>query len=234
MSGRRRRLLPLQRRTMGEPVSYRTDHRLLIPSTSPARYACSHTSKGGDMPNSSVVSGILGCAVLVACGTAIAQDEGQALDTITVTGSNITYRDLLDTPAVSVTRPGDFLLLPITLVNDTRSEDGRKREIYATIEKMMGATGKLRPHLRRRLSAAPERAELSDSARQGREAPRCRQGIPIGAYRDQRQARRSAGTHARPARLRRESGTRRSHRNRYQQRNRAEPWRDPNATVTTS
>lgn len=65
-----------------------------------------------------------------------------SLDTITVTGSNISYRDLLDTPAVSVTRPGDFLLLPITLVNDTRSEDGRKREIYATIEKMMAATGK--------------------------------------------------------------------------------------------
>lgn len=73
---------------------------------------------------------------------AMAQDAGQALDTIVVTGSRISYRDLLDTPAVSVTRPGDYLMQPITLINDTRSEDGRKREIYATIQKMLAATGK--------------------------------------------------------------------------------------------
>jgi hypothetical protein len=71
-----------------------------------------------------------------------AQDGGQALETITVTGSRISYRDLLETPAVSVTVPGDFLLLSITLVNDTRSEEGRKHEIYATIQKMLGAAGK--------------------------------------------------------------------------------------------
>lgn len=93
------------------------------------------------MPHSRIVSRVLAFAAFAACAPVIAQ-EGAALDTITVTGSNITYRDLLDTPAVSVTRPGDFLLLPITLVNDTRSEDSRKREIYATIQKMMGATGK--------------------------------------------------------------------------------------------
>ncbi len=81
-------------------------------------------------------------AVLVALTSAsFAQDGGQALETITVTGSRITYRDLLDTPAVSITRPGDYLLLPITLINDTRSEEGRKREIYATIGKMIATTG---------------------------------------------------------------------------------------------
>jgi len=71
-----------------------------------------------------------------------AQDGGQALDTIVVTGSRISYRDLLETPAVSITVPGDYLLLTITLVNDARSEDGRKREMYATIEKMIAAAGK--------------------------------------------------------------------------------------------
>jgi len=82
-----------------------------------------------------------GVAFFVSVG-AVAQDGGQALETITVTGSRISYRDLLDTPAVSVTRPGDYLLLPITLINDTRSEEGRKHEIYATIQKMLAATGK--------------------------------------------------------------------------------------------
>src|SRR5690349_16677620 len=66
----------------------------------------------------------------------------EALETIEVVGSRISYHDLLDTPAVSLTRPGDYLLLPIKLTNDTRSEDGRKKEIYATIDKMVGAAGK--------------------------------------------------------------------------------------------
>jgi len=45
-------------------------------------------------------------ATVAAHATALAQDGGQALETITVTGSRISYHDLLDTPAVSVTRPG--------------------------------------------------------------------------------------------------------------------------------
>lgn len=82
----------------------------------------------------------LALAAVLASPSARAQNE--RLETIEVVGSRISYRDLLDTPAVSLTRPGDFLLLPITLSNDTRSEDGRKREIYATIDKMVAAAGK--------------------------------------------------------------------------------------------
>jgi hypothetical protein len=82
--------------------------------------------------------------VLAVSATAFtwAQDSGQALDTIVVTGSRISYHDLLDTPAVSLTVPGDYLMLSFTLVNDARSEEGRKHELYATIEKMVAASGK--------------------------------------------------------------------------------------------
>jgi hypothetical protein len=95
------------------------------------------------MPRLSAVARSLAITAVLAFSTnTLAQDGGQALETIVVTGSRISYRDLLDTPAVSVTVPGDFLLLTITLVNDTRSEEGRKHEIYATIEKMLGSAGK--------------------------------------------------------------------------------------------
>lgn len=70
-----------------------------------------------------------------------AQSGGESLETVVVTGSRISYRDLLDTPAVSITRPGDYLLLPITLVNDTRNERGRHDEIHATIRKLLAAAG---------------------------------------------------------------------------------------------
>lgn len=82
------------------------------------------------------------CACMSAAGSGVfAQDSSERLDTIVVTGSSISYRDLLDTPAVSITRPGDYLLLPITLTNDTRSESGREDEIYATIRKMLASAG---------------------------------------------------------------------------------------------
>jgi hypothetical protein len=92
------------------------------------------------MPHPRIAAFIL--AALVAPIVSFAQDDMQQLETVTVTGSRISYRDLLDTPAVSIRRSGDYLLLPITLINDTRSEDGRKREIYATIEKMIASSGK--------------------------------------------------------------------------------------------
>jgi hypothetical protein len=76
-----------------------------------------------------------------ASSTAWAQEGSEKLETIVVTGSRISYRDLLDTPAVSITRPADYLLLGFTLVNDTRNEDGRREEIYATIEKMQRQAG---------------------------------------------------------------------------------------------
>jgi hypothetical protein len=37
--------------------------------------------------------------------------------------------------------PGDYLLLPLTLVNDTRSEHGRGDDIHATIQKMLARAG---------------------------------------------------------------------------------------------
>lgn len=69
-------------------------------------------------------------------------DGTESLETIVVTGSRIGYRDLLDTPAVSITRPGDFLLLSLTLVNDTRNAQARESEIYATVQKMLARAGK--------------------------------------------------------------------------------------------
>lgn len=79
--------------------------------------------------------------LMVALPSAAFAQGNERLETIVVTGSRISYRDLLDTPAVAITRPGDYLLLPFTLVNDTRSEQGRKDEIYATIRKMLARTG---------------------------------------------------------------------------------------------
>jgi hypothetical protein len=78
---------------------------------------------------------------LVLSGTLLADDKGSSLDTITVTGSRISYRDLLDTPAISLTKPGDYLMQQITLINDSRSEETRKQEIYATIDRMLGEAG---------------------------------------------------------------------------------------------
>ena len=72
--------------------------------------------------------------------SAAAQEE--KLETIVVTGSRISYRDLLDTPAVSIRRPGDYLLLGVKLVNDTRNEAARHEEIHTTIRKMAAAAGK--------------------------------------------------------------------------------------------
>jgi hypothetical protein len=71
-----------------------------------------------------------------------AQDSGdEALDTVVVTGSRIGYRDLLDTPAVSLTKPGDFLLQSIVLTNDSRDEAMRRREIHETIAQLIAAAG---------------------------------------------------------------------------------------------
>ncbi len=69
----------------------------------------------------------------------LAQDEGNELDTITVTGSRIGYSDLLDTPAVSLTKPGDYLLQTIALSNDSRDAEMRKREIHETIAQLIAS-----------------------------------------------------------------------------------------------
>lgn len=74
---------------------------------------------------------------------ALAQEGGESveIDSVEVTGSRISYRELEGTPAISITKQGDYLLQKITLINDTRNEEGRKQEIYATIEKILSKTG---------------------------------------------------------------------------------------------
>ncbi|HJU40665.1 MAG TPA: hypothetical protein VJ724_13930, partial [Tahibacter sp.] len=83
---------------------------------------------------------IVGLAFATFAASVAAQEE--KLETIVVTGSRIGYRDLLDTPAVSIRRPGDWLLLGVALVNDTRNETARRDEMHATIRKMVAAAGK--------------------------------------------------------------------------------------------
>ncbi len=73
--------------------------------------------------------------------TAHAQDSSDELDTVVVTGSRIGYSDLLDTPAVSLTKPGDYLLQTIVLSNDSRDAELRKREVHETIAQLVAATG---------------------------------------------------------------------------------------------
>ena len=71
----------------------------------------------------------------------LAQDDGSMLDRIEVTGSRVTYRDLLDTPAISLTRRGDYLLQSITLINDTRDADTRRDELHRTIAGLVATAG---------------------------------------------------------------------------------------------
>lgn len=79
-------------------------------------------------------------AVLLAAGPAAAQDDS-TLDSIVVTGSRVTYEDLQGTPAVSITRSGDYLLQAIKLTNDSRDEQQRRRELNDTIGKLVAAGG---------------------------------------------------------------------------------------------
>src|SRR5688500_5705054 len=58
---------------------------------------------------------------------AAAQSE---LEAIVVTGTRISTDDYSGTPAVTVQRRADFLVLPVTLLNDTRDADARRRELH--------------------------------------------------------------------------------------------------------
>lgn len=91
-------------------------------------------------PTGSALASLMALLLCMTPAPTMAQD-GDKLETVMVTGSRVSYRDLLDTPAVSITRPGDYLLLPFTLINDTRSEQGRDDEIHATIRKMLANAG---------------------------------------------------------------------------------------------
>lgn len=84
---------------------------------------------------------VLTLLTIVSSGAVYAGDDGGMSDSIVVTGSRISYRDLLETPAISITKPGDYLLQSITLVNDTRDKEARKKELHATIEKLLARAG---------------------------------------------------------------------------------------------
>ena len=84
---------------------------------------------------------VLALALVLPTAPVIAQVATDELDMISVTGNRVAYDDLLETPAVSVTKPGDFLLLNFTLVNDSRDEDARERELHDTILQMVNAAG---------------------------------------------------------------------------------------------
>ena len=71
---------------------------------------------------------------------ALAQDE-ESLDEVMVTGSRISYADLDELPAATVTKPGDYLALSVTLVNDTRDPDKRQRELHDSIRSMLRQAG---------------------------------------------------------------------------------------------
>ena len=66
---------------------------------------------------------------------------GQDLNEIVVTGSRSGWHDLSETPAISITKPGDFLLQKVRLVNDTRDDKARHEEIYDTIAAMLSRKG---------------------------------------------------------------------------------------------
>ena len=63
-----------------------------------------------------------------------AQDT--AVEEIVVTGSRVEV-DYYQMPAVTLTRKADFLVQNIRLVNDSRSQDLRKKEIIETIENLI-------------------------------------------------------------------------------------------------
>ena len=84
-------------------------------------------------------SGVAVALLMLLAGGAEAQDDGAQLERIEVTGSRISYRDLLDTPAISITRKGDYLLQELKLVNDSRDEAARRRELHETIGTLLAA-----------------------------------------------------------------------------------------------
>lgn len=80
---------------------------------------------------------VLTCAPVVAA----AQDEGAQMETVEVTGSRVSYRDLLDTPAIAIVKPGDYLVQKFSIFNDTRDAQARRREIHETILAILKAAG---------------------------------------------------------------------------------------------
>lgn len=70
-------------------------------------------------------------------GAARAQDEALVLSPFTVSSDKASTK-----PPVVLKRRADFLLLEISLVNDTREEEKRRDEVYATLKGMVAGIPK--------------------------------------------------------------------------------------------
>ena len=64
------------------------------------------------------------------------------LEEIIVTGARVNGEDYSRMPAIVVERRADFLVQRIRLTNDTRAEEGRRKEIYQTIRDMQADAAK--------------------------------------------------------------------------------------------
>ncbi len=71
---------------------------------------------------------------------------GQALEEIVVTGARVSGDDYSRIPAVVIQRRADFIVQRVRLTNDTRAEEGRRKELYQTIRDMVTDASK-RPGL---------------------------------------------------------------------------------------
>jgi hypothetical protein len=63
------------------------------------------------------------------------------LEEIVVTGSRVESYDM---PAIAVVKQADFLVQNIRLINDSRSPDLRRQEIFGTIERMLASAERVR------------------------------------------------------------------------------------------
>ena len=86
---------------------------------------------------------LLATLLCTAALPAFAQDNGPSeLDEIVVTGTRISDEELALMPAVTLTRRADFLALSVTLENDTREADGRRREMHETLRNLVADAAK--------------------------------------------------------------------------------------------
>ena len=74
-------------------------------------------------------------------GIALSQSALAQLEEIVVTGSRVESYDM---PAVTVEKQADFLVQNIRLVNDSRSPELRREEIFGTIERMLARAERVR------------------------------------------------------------------------------------------
>lgn len=63
---------------------------------------------------------------------------------IVVTGSRITREDIYGLPAIAVEKKADFLVQKIRMINDSRSPELRKKEIFGTIGNLKRSAQKIK------------------------------------------------------------------------------------------